>query len=520
MFRNREKGVNKLMKYLRMFDWSKITYVVKGLFVGSVAGVVVSLFRMAVEFTIDHMPTIYAFLNERPIWIIGWVFVILAAAFITSILIRDEPNIQGSGIQDIEGQLNGSIKLNWFSITWRKFIGGVLSIGSGLALGREGPSIQIGGTIGQGVNELFKGNQTEQKIMISSGAAAGLSAAFNAPVSGVMFIMEEVHHKFSGAMLLAAFSASVMANFIAYRIFGVEAALQIGGLTDFPLEHYLSLIIMGFFLAIGGWAYQEVLLYMPKLYDKLPTPPYLRGFIPFLLMIPIGLYLPEMLGGGSEIIDTISSGLTPTRILLFIFIFRFIYSHISYGSGLPGGIFIPVLSLGALLGGLFGNEALAFTGIDDIFIRSFIIYAMGGFLTVITKAPLTSVMLITEMTGTVTHLMPLAVVCLSAYVGADFLGSDPIYEELLQRKIHNIPKVFEGEVKEIEISVEPNSELDGMMSRHLRLPYGSKLVRVKRHNNEFIPHNDTVFWAGDDLFISTDRGFLTEVQKTMKKLNQ
>jgi hypothetical protein len=226
-----------------------------------------------------------------------------------------------------------------------------------------------------------------------------------------------------------------------------------------------------------------------------------------------------MLGGETGIISLISSGRISTLLLVGIFLFRFVYSHISYGSGLPGGIFIPVLSLGALLGAIYGNGAIWITGIEDIFIRSFIVYAMGGLLTAVTKAPLTAVMLITEMTGTVTHLMPLAVVCLTAYVVADFLGSDPVYEELLQKKIHQIPKVFEGEVIEFEVSVEPDSDLDGMMARYLRLPYGSKLVKVRRHNNEFIPHQDTVFWSGDELFFTADSGFVSEVKKQLDKIN-
>lgn len=502
-----------------LFDWSKISYVAKGMLVGVFVGIIVSLFRVSIEVILEFMPEVYAFLRENPIWIIGWAVVILLTAFIIAILLRDEPNIRGSGIQDIEGQLHGSIKLDWVSILWRKFIGGSLAIGSGLALGREGPSIQLGGAVGQGVNHFLKGNRSQQNILISAGASAGLSAAFNAPVSGIMFILEEVHHKFSGILLLTAFSASITANFVAYQIFGVEPALNIGSMMQFPLEHYIHLVIMGVVLALGGWFYKEVLLYMPTLYRKLPIPPYMHVFIPFILLIPVGLFFPEMLGGGTGIIRMISRTGMSTWLLLGIFTFRFIYSHISYGSGLPGGIFIPVLSLGALIGGIYGNGAIWLTGIEDYFIRSFIIYAMGGFLTAVTKAPMTSVMLITEMTGTVTHLMPLAIVCLSSYVVSDFVGSEPIYEELLRRKVDRIPKVFEGEVAEIEVHIETDSDLDGMMARHLHLPYGARLVKIKRHDNEFIPHQDTLFWAGDELIITTDSGFVAEVKKAIDKMN-
>ncbi|MFC6463789.1 ClC family H(+)/Cl(-) exchange transporter [Marinilactibacillus sp. GCM10026970] len=501
------------MKQRRMFDWTKIAYVAKGILVGVIVGIVVSLFRYTVEFMLDHIIEFYDYLRVHPRWIIGWIFASLTAAFIIAILVRDEPNIKGSGIQDIEGQLQGVLKLNWFSILWRKFIGGSLAIGSGLALGREGPSIQLGGAVGQGVHALLKGNRSQKNILISAGASAGLSAAFNAPISGITFILEEVHHKFSGILLLSAFSSSIAANFVAYRIFGIEPALHLGELILFPLEHYLHLIVLGVFLAIVGRFYQEVLLFMPSLYKRLPIPAYLYGFLPFLIVIPIGLYFPQMLGGGTSIIAMINSARFPTLFFISIFVFRFIFSHISYGSGLPGGIFIPVLCLGAILGGIYGNTALFITGIEDAFIRSFIVYAMGGFLTAVTKAPLTSVMLITEMTGTEAQLMPLAVVCLSAYIFADFIGSESIYEKLLERKVHRIPTVFNGELASVECSVEPDSPLDGITLRNISLPFGSQLVKVKRHNNEFIPRQDTTIWAGDELLVHCDSGFISEVKK-------
>ncbi|GEK92198.1 ClC family H(+)/Cl(-) exchange transporter [Alkalibacterium kapii] len=500
-------------------DWSKISYVSKGMLVGAVSGVVISLLRASVEFLLETTRDIYYFLGENPAWTIGWFILMLLFAFAIALLIKHEPDIKGSGIQDIEGQLHGSLDLNWFSILWRKFIGGTLAIGSGLALGREGPSIQLGGAVGQGVNDYLKGGRSQQSILVSAGASAGLAAAFNAPVSSILFVLEEMHRKFSGILLLTAFSASITANFVAYQIFGVEAPMHLGQLSQFPLEHYGHLVLLGVFLALVGWVYQEVLLYMPKLYKKLPVPPYLYVFIPFILVVPIGVFFPTMLGGGTEVINLLNESSPTLWLLLSIFIFRFIFSHISYGSGLPGGIFIPVLSLGALVGSMYGNGALTLSGIDAVFLRSFIIYAMGGFLTSVTKAPLTSVMLITEMTGSVTHLMPLAVVCLSAYVVSDFVGSEPIYEELLYRKVNPKPRLFQGEVAEINMQVEVGTTLDGMMAKNLITPDGAHLVKILRHDHEFIPHRDTVFTPGDELVITTDKGYISDVRKELYKYN-
>ena len=264
--------------------------------------------------------------------------------------------------------------------------------------------------------------------------SAGLSAAFNAPISGIVFILEEIHHKFSSILLLSAFSASIMANFVVLKIAGLKPPLQIETLLQYPIEQYLHLVIMGIMLAVAGRIYQASLLFTPKLYKKLPISSHYHGVIPFLLVIPIGLFLPDLLGGGTSVITTITSTRFSTIALLGIFLVRFLFSQLSYGSGLPGGIFIPVLSIGALIGGIYGNGVLHLTGIEDAFIRSFILYAMGGFLTAVTKSPLTSIILMIEMTGNLAQLMPLAIVVLSAYIVADLMGSESIYDELLNQK--------------------------------------------------------------------------------------
>ena len=104
--------------------------------------------------------------------------------------------------------------MNWFSVLWKKFIGGVLSVGAGLFLGREGPSIQLGAAIGQGAGQLFRSPSSEEKILISSGASSGLAAAFNAPIAGLLFVLEEIHHSFSPLVWLTSFASAITANFV------------------------------------------------------------------------------------------------------------------------------------------------------------------------------------------------------------------------------------------------------------------------------------------------------------------
>lgn len=510
---------NFLLTHFKFIDWSKISYVLKGILVGAVAGIVVSAFRMAIYRVLNTMPLIYDYIRSEPSRIIIWVILVLVIAFVVIMIGRDEPDIQGNGVSELKGQLQGTIKLNWFSILWRKFSASTLVLGLGLPVGREGPSIQIGGVVGMGINKFLKGNKSQENILISGGAAAGLSAAFNAPLSGLVIILEEVHHRFSGILILSVFSASVTANYVAFHIFGSNPALDLGRMNVFPLEHYFYLVALGTSLALAGWVFQKVLFNMPRLYARLPIPKYLYGFIPFLIVIPTGLYWEEMLGGGTEIITALSSGRTATSLLLAILVFRFLTFNIAFGSGIPAGVMIPMLSIGAILGGIFGNIALQTTGLDEIFLRSFIIYAMGGFFTSVSKAPLTAIILITEITESISQMMPIAVVCLTAYIVADIIGLEPIDEVTLYNKTSRIPTVFEGKLANIDIFVEPQSYMDGAQLSNLALPYNSKVIRIRRHHNEFIPHRDTVFLAGDELRIACDNGFVKEVNKYIEKVN-
>src|SRR5690625_4140835 len=247
------------MYRLKLIDWSKINYVMKGILVGAVAGIVVSAFRMLIYAILNRMPLVYDWLRGNSLGIMAWTLFLLFIAFIVILLVRDEPHIEGNGVAELKGQLIGTLKLDWFSVLWRKFVASTLVLGLGIPVGREGPSIQIGGMVGQGLNRLLKGNKTQENIFISSGAAAGLSAAFNAPLSGFVIILEEVHHRFSGILILSVFSASITASFFAFYLFGSQPALDFGVVSAFPLRYFLYLVGLGILLACGGWAFQKTL---------------------------------------------------------------------------------------------------------------------------------------------------------------------------------------------------------------------------------------------------------------------
>lgn len=499
----------------------RIIHIGKGILVGTFAGFIVSIFRLIIEHVLEYIKYAYQYLNEEPQWIIVWAAASAIAAIFVGYLVKSEPNIKGSGIPQVEGQLQGQIQCNWWSVLWKKFIGGLFSIGAGLFLGREGPSIQLGAAVGQGVNQLFKGNRMQEKVLISSGASAGLSAAFNAPMAGLLFVLEEVHHNFSPLVGLTSLSAAVTANFISMNIFGLTPALNIGSVKPFPLKGYIYLIILGVILGIFGLLYDKVLLALPKIYGKLRfLPSHLYGIIPFMLVIPIGIMFPKVLGGGSDIVLSLGQASPALTALFGLFVIRFVFSMVSYGGNLPGGIFLPILSLGAILGSIYGNIVINLTDIEPIYIRSFIIFAMAGYFTAIGKAPLTAIVLVTEMVGNLDQLMPLAVVSLVSYIVVDLMGAKPIYESLLERLINNTKTSLIGRKEFIEVPVHAESILDGKMIRDCKWPEDTLITSIRRGGKEIIARGDTVIYVGDCLIISTDEGIASGVHKQIKQMSE
>ncbi len=241
-----------------------------------------------------------------------------------------------------------------------------------------------------------------------------------------------------------------------------------------------------------------------------------------LLSIAVGLYLPACLGGGNKLIDSISQGHFSLTILLVLVTVKFVFTILSYGSGVPGGIFLPLLVIGALAGGIFGNVAVNLTGVSPEYINNFVVFAMAGYFTAIVKAPITGSILITEMTGSFGHLLPIIIVSMAAYVASDILKGKPIYEELLHRILlkkddHYQPDEIQKKIL-LEIAVCLGSDLDQRQVKDIKWPSNCLLVGIRRGEAEIIPHGDTTILAGDYLNILTNEAQAAKTNKSLQLL--
>jgi len=239
------KTQNKTTSILRSWYDFKLTIFFEGILVGIIAGLITVLFRILIEKSEALTHRIYQYLLEGHIFaILGWFSLLIAAAIFVGYLVTKTPMISGSGIPQVKGYLLRQLDMEWIKVLPGKFLGGILSIGAGLSLGREGPSIQLGASAGKGVGKLLKRPDIEEKYLVLGGAGAGLAAAFNAPLAGVMFVMEELQKGLSPAALACAMGACVAAHFVSKQIVGLSPAFQFTNINALPLKYYPILIVL------------------------------------------------------------------------------------------------------------------------------------------------------------------------------------------------------------------------------------------------------------------------------------
>ncbi len=411
-----------------------IMLITEGLCVGLVGGFVVLLYRVALNFAGNWLLKSLSYIKGNPLRCAVWFLVLAGLAWIVGRLVKWEPMISGSGIPQVEGEVSGRLSQNWKRVLPAKFAGGFLCMLGGLSLGREGPSIQLGAMAGQGISRALGRGKREEKFLMTCGASAGLSAAFHAPLAGMMFAVEEIHKTFSIPILLPVMTASVTADYIASHILGLDPVFHFQITEYLPQNYYWLLILLGILVGVSGVFYNWGMLKAQELYRKIPFLKETgRLLIAFLTAGVLGLVMPSVLGSGSGLIVSLTKGEMVLGMVVLTLVVKFLFSAVSFGSGAPGGIFFPLLILGALLGAVFAMTGAEFFGLDPVYINNFVLLGMTGFFTAIVRAPLTGIILLFEMSGSISQMLSLSIVSVTAYIVATLMRSEPIYDSLLKR---------------------------------------------------------------------------------------
>jgi CIC family chloride channel protein len=405
--------------------------------VGAVTGVVGAGFRLCLNEVGTFRNAAAAFSHAHlPGWI-GWgipaALCAAGAAVGCWLTQRLAPQSAGSGIPRIEAVLRSHLRPAGAIMLVVKFVGGSLAIGSGLALGREGPTVQMGGIVGRLLGDWLRRFVAEPWTLIAAGAGAGLSVAFNAPLAAALFVVEELLHRFSARVFSATLVACISGTVVLRAIMGNRPDFGVAPIRFVPADVLPEYLLLGVSAGLLGVAFNVSLVGSLKLFDRARCWP--RGTKGALVGAAAGLiawFDPGVVGGGENLAQQAIAGRLAWGALAGLLLMRFALTMGSYGCGAPGGIFAPLLALGALLGNAFGagNALLRHAQFDP---SAYAIVAMAACFTAVVRSPLTAVVLLLEMTGSWTLILPMMAASVTAYAVPELLGNRPIYDTLRMR---------------------------------------------------------------------------------------
>ena len=468
-------------------------------------GLLALAFRWCLEGAAALRTVLGSYAHEH-VW--GWLPSVLwgagSATLAVFLVRRFAPEAVGSGIPHLKAVFYRLRRLHPGRLLPVKFVGGVLAIGGGLALGREGPTVQMGGALGSALAKFFSSNPGERLALIAAGSGAGLAAAFNAPLAGVVFVLEEIQRGFTPNVFGAALIASVIADVVTRFANGQQPVYDIPFYAAPALGTLFLYPILGVLAGLISIAFTQGLLLTLDGITKLPWSPLVTAAGVGGIVAVVGIFFPGSISAGDGLIEQTLAGNTLLLAIVPLLLLRYVLTLGSYAIGTPGGIFAPLLVLGALLGtGLGDVSHLSFPqlGIDS---EALAVVGMAAVFTGVVRAPLTGLVLIVEMTGNYGQMLPLMLACFSAYIVAEGFGVPPVYDALLARELNRdvpedtIPVSDEGALL-LTLTVQPGAPFDGEAVRALGLPNGCILVTLKRALTERVVTADTVLEAGDEL---------------------
>ncbi|MFH0703002.1 MAG: chloride channel protein [bacterium] len=429
---NKNKN-NKFFKKTGNFleEIARSEIIVQTLLVGLISGILVVLFKICIT---DFFNFIQKIIKSFPVYQRLFIFPLITTlgGLISGLLVfKIAPETRGSGIPYVKMTLARIGKGTRIRSILVKFFAGVVGIGTGLSLGREGPSVQLGAGAGALVARIFKMTGTDQDKLIASGAGAAIGATFNAPIAGTIFVLEELVQSFSSSLLFPVLVATVSAAGIARYFLGSNPSFKIPPILIpvYP-ESIIVFIMLGIIAGILGVAFAKNIFFNIKLFDSFEKIPiWLKPAIAGLVVGIIGVFLPYILGSGNIGIDLLLQHKFTIGFILLIFIGKFFITPFCFGSGAAGGIFLPILMLGSFLGyltGLIGNELGIH--VDPTVIA---LVGMGAFLSAVARTPITAVVMVFEMTGDYNHILPIMLSAAIADLIAEKLNHAPIYSTLI-----------------------------------------------------------------------------------------
>lgn len=369
---------------------------------------------------------------------------VLGGLVVAVLVMRLFPGVRGSGVNQTKAAVyisDGDIP---FSTVVGKFITCAIAIGSGHSLGPEDPSLQIGAGVASALGRRLRLSREKLRLIAPVGAAAGLAAAFNAPISAVLFVIEEVIGRWSAGVLGAIVLSAISSVVVVRGFLGAEPLFRI---PVFRLVHAWELIAYAVLGVVGGIASLVFVKIIDGVRPRLQQLPrwtfYAQPAAAGLLIGVIGLRLPQVMGAGYEVIDQAMHDRYVWQMLAVLAAFKIVATSLSFVSGTPGGMFAPTLFIGAMVGGAVGGvERHFFPGLTGS-VGAYALVGMGTLFAGFLRAPMTSVFMVLEVSGNYSIIVPVMVSNTIAYLISRRAQPTALFDLLSRQDGTDLPSMEE-----------------------------------------------------------------------------
>lgn len=476
---------------------------------GILVGVIVGLYTKFANLLTHWSQNIYKLVHDNPAWTPLLLLGLVVIALLCHFLLRATPECKGSGVPRTEGVLRGILTFRWLRVLLTTIASSLLTYFGGLSLGSEGPSIQIGVTTAQGACRLLKCRMAWSRYIMSAGSGTGLAVAFNAPLTGIIFVIEEVQKKVTPMLLLTAGCSvtigTLTANAISKLWGGTGYLFDFGSFPDkFALTNIWMLIILGVIIGLASVGFNWLILNSNKIIHK-KTPQWLKLIIAFLFCGCVSLALIDVvgvdtIGGGHSLIMSIGNGKFVWWMLLVLLSVKLMLIPVSFNSGATGGLFIPMLTIGALLGGLFGN-LFQMAGLETSLYKLLIVISMSAFFGACVRTPITAMVLVMEVTGSFHSFLFTGITIFIATIVAELFKLPPLYDAILDRTVEHEREGKTQKQISFKVKVEPDSFADGKLIKDLLWPPECAVKTISKQDEQILASAETKLEGGDLLLI-------------------
>lgn len=472
--------------------------------VGILTGVLIFIFKLASSFVMHKSTDIYAWVRLNPAYLPLLILGVSLAGLISALLLRAAKECRGGGIPTAVASIRGLIPMKWAQGIFALFTSSLITYIAGVPLGNEGPSVQMGAAAGKGATGIFgKKKRAWERYNMTGGACAGFSIATGAPLSGIIFAMEEAHRRFSPTIFMVA-SVSVISGTVTSKLLSIAFDVD----TTFfnlaidkilPIKYLWVAVIIGVMSGICANLFTKLYHYIRKQSRKhtIKIPFTVNIILIFAVVSILGFISEDFVGSGHSLIEKILEGHSVWYVILCAFIIRAIVMIYANNSGVSGGLFVPTLAFGAMISSLIADGLIALGLVDGQYYAIFIVVGMASFLSSSSRIPLTALAFAAEGLCVADNILPVVVGVVVAYLVAELTGKLAFTDTVIEAKTHDYHAGKKPIVVDSHMRVSHDAFVIGMEIRDVLWPPTCTVLSV--HKSRPVSGHDAGRVAEGDL---------------------